>query len=203
MAPFQVDDSTGDLLYNGIPVDEIQLDTTDNKYYYMDNGVKTEVPLNDEIYMDVGLGITMSGSDIDPSTAFNISYAGPEILGFGVNEDTGFSNNLYNLLTDIANELEQESLDQKKVDELQVHLSDRMDSFLTNITDIGAKTTFLTNMENRLQVSADNLEIRIANLTGTDYIEESTHQASQVVITQALYKMGSSVIPMSLMNFIN
>ena len=91
----------------------------------------------------------------------------------------------------------------KRVDELQVHLSDRMDSFLTNITDIGAKTTFLTNMENRLKVSADNLEIRIANLTGTDYIEESTHQASQVTITQALYKMGSSVIPMSLMNFIN
>lgn len=162
-----------------------------------------DVPLNDEIYLDVGLGIRMNGSTVDPQTAFNVSYCGPEILGFGINEENGLSNNIYNLLNDMEDMLK--NPDKYSVDSAQAYgnqLLDRLDAFRENITDLGAKTQFLETMLDRLNKSRDNLEISIGNYTGTDYVEESRHQASASAVINALYQLGSNIIPLSLMDFV-
>ena len=45
----------------------------DGTYFYEDaNGTIHDVPLNEDIYMDIGLGIRMTGSQVDPQTGFNI-----------------------------------------------------------------------------------------------------------------------------------
>ncbi len=162
-----------------------------------------DVPLNEEIYLDVGLGIRMTGSTVDPQTAFNVSYAGPDILGFGVDEKTGLSNNIYNLLNDMQEMLanpDKYSTDQAQ--EFGEHLLNRLDAFRENVTDLGAKTQFLETMLDRLNKSRDNLEISIGNYTGTDYVEESRHQASAAAVVNALYQLGSNIIPLSLMDFV-
>lgn len=163
-----------------------------------------DVPLNDQIYLDVGLGIVMNGSTVDPQTAFNVSYCGPEILGFGINEKNGLSNNLYNLLNDMEAMLKDPS--KYSVDDAQAfgdHLLNRMDAFRENVTDLGAKTQFLETMLERLNKGRDNLEISIGNYTGTDYVEESRHQASAAAVVNALYQLGSNIIPLSLMDFVD
>lgn len=162
-----------------------------------------DVPLNEEIYLDVGLGIRMTGSTVDPQTAFNVSYAGPDILGFGVDEKTGLSNNIYNLLNDMQEMLanpDKYSTDQAQ--EFGEHLLNRLDAFRENVTDLGAKTQFLETMLDRLNKSRDNLEISIGKYTGTDYVEESRHQASAAAVINALYQLGSNIIPLSLMDFV-
>ena len=60
-APFSVDKTTGKLSYNGVPVDDIER-RKDGTYFYEDaNGTIHDVPLNEDIYMDIGLGIRMTG----------------------------------------------------------------------------------------------------------------------------------------------
>jgi flagellin-like hook-associated protein FlgL len=162
-----------------------------------------DVPLNNEIYLDVGLGIRMTGSNVDPQTAFNISYAGPDVLGFGIDEETGFSNNLYNLLDDIEKVVSEEPFSTDDARALGDHLLTRMDAFRENITDVGSKTQFLETMKDRLEKEVDNLEISIGRYTGTDYIEESTHQTTADTVLKALYQLGSNIIPLSLMDFIS
>lgn len=153
-------------------------------------GAYRDVPLNEKIYLDVGLGIRMTGSTVDPQTAFDVTYVGPDVMGFGIDEKTGISNNLYNLLTDIEKVVNEQPFATDTARELGAHLLTRMDAFRENITDIGAKTQFLETMLDRLNKSRDNLEISIGNYTGTDYVEESRHQASASAVINALYQLG-------------
>lgn len=166
-------------------------------------GAYRDVPLNEKIYLDVGLGIRMTGSTVDPQTAFDVTYVGPDVMGFGIDEKTGISNNLYNLLTDIEKVVNEQPFATDTARELGAHLLTRMDAFRENITDIGAKTQFLETMLDRLNKSRDNLEISIGNYTGTDYVEESRHQASASAVINALYQLGSNIIPLSLMDFVS
>ncbi len=200
-APFSVDKTTGKLSYNGVPVDDIQR-RKDGTYFYEDaNGTIHDVPLNEDIYMDIGLGIRMTGSQVDPQTGFNISYSGPDVLGFG-KDDEDISNNIYNLLDDIEKAVKEEPFETDLVRKYGDKLTKMTDEFRGNLTDLGSKTQFLDTMENRLTKNANNLTQSIARYTGTDYVEESIHQATSDAVTKALYQLGSSVIPLSLMDFV-
>ena len=81
-------------------------------------------------------------------------------------------------------------------------LLEERDKFGENVTDIGAKTQFLETMLNRLEKNANNLEAKMARLTGTDMSDEFIHKSTNAAVTNALYQMGSTVIPLSLMDFI-
>lgn len=200
-ASFTVDSTTGRLAYNGIPVDDIQKRDNGTYFYEDANGTVRDIPLNADIYMDVGLGIRMTGSNVDPQTGFNISYSGPDVLGFGV-DDEGISSNIYNLLDDIQKAVKKEPFDDSLIQQYGDKLTKMTDEFRGNLTDLGSKTQFLDTMENRLTKNANNLANSIARYTGTDYIEESIHQTTNDAVTKALYQLGSNIIPLSLMDFV-
>jgi flagellin-like hook-associated protein FlgL len=83
--PFTVSPSDGRILYNGIDADLIQKDT--NGYFYMSAGVRKEIPMDREVYFDIGLGMRVTGPKdgpaVEPDSGFLISYSGLDILGFG------------------------------------------------------------------------------------------------------------------------
>lgn len=200
-APFSVDAQTGKLAYNGIPVDDIKK-RDDGSYYYVDaNGATKDIPLNEKTYMDVGLGIRMTGPNVDPQTGFDISYRGPDVLGFGKDADN-LSDNIYNLLDDIEKAVAKEPFSQDEVRKMGDKLVKLTNEYRGNLTDLGSKTQFLETMENRLTKNANNLENSIARFTGTDYVEESIHQSTSQAVTKALYQLGSNIIPLSLMDFV-
>ncbi|MCH4239897.1 MAG: hypothetical protein LKF71_06500 [Oscillospiraceae bacterium] len=207
-APFTQDAKTGELLYNHVPVDQIQ-QRDDGSYYYKDaknGGQVTDVPMNEKVYMDIGLGLRMSGPNVDPSSGFDVTYSGPDMLGFGKDKD-GQTNNIFNVINDLTTTLKSSpgvpsSAEGTHLSELGKKLQDMSKSFMTQRTQVGAKANFLGTLSDRLNSTADMLNQRMSSLVGTDTAKASTEEATDVSITNALYRMGSSIIPTSLMDFL-
>lgn len=200
-APFGLDDG-GKLLYNGVDVDLIQKD--DGGYFYeTDDGtgtaVRREIPMDGDVYMDVGLGIKMSGPNVDPDTGFLISYSGLDFLGFGTDAD-GHSNNLYNVLREVQQTVE--TYDEEKLGAADTKLTERSDLFRTHLTDIGGRTGFLSTIEDRLTDSVDSHTRRISDLMGVNDAEEATNQSMNDYVLKAVLQMGARLLPVSLMDFL-
>lgn len=197
-APFTVG-TNGELLYNGKDVDKI-IKTGDDYYYDDGSGSPELVPMDGDIYADIGLGIKMTGSDVQSDTAFKVSYSGLEILGFGT-DGNGTSNNLYNLLSDIEASMRSGNTDTLgEMDTLLVQSTDRFGKF---VTDIGTKTSFLDSVETRTNSSIDSYKKQINNLMGIDDAEEAMNQTLNDYVLKAVLQMGANILPVSLMDFLN
>ena len=193
-APFSVDDS-GNLLYNSIDVNKISKDT-DGKYIY-DPGSKS-VPMNSDVYVDIGLGIDMTGSTVKSDTAMKISYSGLEILGFGITD--GKPNNIFNILTEIKDNIT--NYNAEALGEYDDRLVSFSASFKGYLTDIGSKTSFLDTIESRLNTRIDTYKSQINRLMGVDDAEEATSQTMNDYVLKAVLSMGANILPTSLMDFL-
>ena len=197
-APFSVDDQTGKLKYNGVFVDDIKKDA--DGYFYEDaNGQKHDIPMDEDVYLDIGMGIKMAGTAIDPQTGYKISYSGIDILGFGTDAE-GRSNNLYNALDDIEKALRAGDTD--KVGELNDKLKEQQDTFSVHLTDMGSKTQYLDTMEERLKNTVDGYTSRIQDLMGTVPGEEETTLMMNDYTLKAVLQLGSKILPTSLMDYL-
>ncbi|MCL1848379.1 MAG: hypothetical protein FWF83_01715 [Clostridiales bacterium] len=196
--PFTISEE-GKLLYNSIDVDAIKKDPATGVLMF---GGKP-VPLDKDIYFDIGLGILVSGPTEDPlvigEKAFRVSYSGPEMLGFGLDED-GLSNNLYNVMNELQKNLD--TFDREEAEKWNMKLRALLDKFRVNLTDIGVKTNFLDASEVRLKNTIDNHTERIQTLMGIDDAEEATDQMMNDYVLKAVLQMGSRVLPLSLMDFV-
>ncbi len=207
-APFSVNED-GKMTYNGVDVDIIQQDATDGSMFYIDkNGDRQEIPLDENIYLDIGLGITLHESQVDPDTAFKISYSGMEVFGWGQTDpdndpttDNSYSNNFYNLLTDIEKAIRDN--DMERLDALNTHLREISDDYFSNVTELGSKTSYLERLEQRCKETEDNYDKRINELMGTNYEEESTNQTMADYVLKAVLQMGANLLPVSLMDFLS
>lgn len=205
-APFTVSSETGELEYNNIPVSDIQ-QRDDGSYFYLDaNNQPTEVPMNEKTYMNIGLDFRMSGANADPSSGFDVSYSGADLLGFGKTAD-GKQNNLFNVLNEITKTLKNSTAstteaDSQKLSSLGTQLQTLNKQFLTQVTEVGSKDKFLSTLSDHLETTSDMLNERMSSLVGTNTAKASTEEATDVAVTNALYRLGSSVIPTSLMDFI-
>lgn len=196
-APFSVDEQTGRLKYNGIFVDNIQKDA--DGYFYEENGQKHDIPMDEDVYLDIGLGIKMAGTAIDPQTGFKVSYSGIDIMGFG-KDANGQSNNLYNALDDIEKALR--AGDKDAVGKLNNKMKDLRDSFGKHLTDMGSKTQYLDTMEERLKNTVDGYTIRIQDLMGTVPGQEETTLMMNDYTLKAVLQLGSKILPTSLMDYL-
>lgn len=200
-APFTIDDASGKLKYNGIDVDTIQKD--DNGYYYLtdpdDATSRKEIPMDGDIFVDIGLGIRMSGTDAVSDTAMKISYSGLDILGFGTSD--GMSNNLFNVINDIEKAIRDG--DDEKLRMLDGRLVSRTTSFTANLTEIGAKTSFLETISGRLEDELDSYQRQVSNIMGINDAEEASKQSMNQYVLKAVLAMGAQVIPPSLMDYLN
>ena len=198
VAPFSFSDD-GKLLYNGIDVNTVSQRADGTRYYVDENGVEQEIAKDNPLYLDIGLGVRVDGTSFNSVSGFEASFSGLQILGFGESED-GMPNNLLNLLTEIEDALI--NYDPDIFHKLQGHLTDRVDIFRTNITDMGAKTNFLDTMETRLQNQVDNYKFRIDELVGINDAEEATQQSMNDYILKAVIQMGSQILPVSLWDYL-
>lgn len=196
-APFSMDDS-GKFLYNGIDVDSISHD--ENGYFYMDGETRKEIPMDGDIYVDIGLGISMSGSEVNSDTAIKTSYSGLDIFCFGV-DSGGATNNIFNILTKLAENLT--DYDADTVGSYDDKLLSYTDQFRGYLTDIGAKTNYLDTIESRLDNSIDTYQSRIDRFVGIDDAKEATNQSLNDYVLKAVLSMGADILPASLMDFLN
>ena len=199
VAPFSLSDD-GKLLYNGVDVDSVKQRDDGTRYYVDENGVEQEIAKDNPLFIDIGLGVRVDGTSFNSVSGFEASFSGLQILGFGVDDESGNTNNIVNLLTQLEDALVDYEPD--KFRELQDQLVARVDVFRTNITDMGAKTNFLDTMETRLQNQVDNYKFRIDELVGINDAEEATNQSMNDYILKAVIQMGSQILPVSLWDYL-
>lgn len=199
--PFTAD-SSGKLLYNGKQVDLIYKE--DGKYYIDEAGVKTPIPQNEDVFIDIGLGIKFSGNEVDSTSAFKVSFSGLDVLGFGVDASTGLPNNLYNLLDDISKALNPApaAFDRDALGKMLEHSKKQNDMLMTNITDIGTRAGFLEKTAERLDSDIANLTELRSKIEAVDDPTESMNMKMYEYAWMVTLQFGSRVLPQSLMDFL-
>lgn len=205
-APFTVKD--GKLYYNGVDVSAVTKNATTGKYQYKkEDGSTVDVPMDDDIYADIGLGLTFkkdaSGNattDVVSDTAMKVSYSGLDVLGFGDGSTTGSYSNVYNLLTDISTALR--SNDTTTLGTLDTKLTNTSQSFSRFVTDVGTKTSYLDDLQESIETKLDAYQSQISNLMGIDDAKEATNQTLNDYVLKAVLAMGAKILPLSLMDYV-
>ncbi|MDD4164766.1 MAG: hypothetical protein PHD46_04730 [Eubacteriales bacterium] len=179
-APFSLDGS-GNLLYNG---QNVETGTFHDEFRYIDVGI--------------GLDVDASGN-VAPKSAFNVSTSGAVLLGTGV-DGNGITNNLHNLLGDIAEKFENDDLS-----DIQLY-SDKLNEKASDIriqyVSIGAKSDYISFFSERLYSEKTNAAKRQSELEGINLEEAIIIFSEQELAYNACLQMGSKLLQPSLMDYL-
>lgn len=176
--PFTV--SGGQLLYNGVDVDT----GTFNK---------------DSVYIDLGMGMS-SGIAINDNSAFDISYPGVDLLGYGVDSD-GISNNLYNIVGDLVDMFKNNNM--ANIDKYAKKFEDKMSEILVQYADIGQKSNFVGFIDKRLKVDEENALKKQDSLESADLAEALMNVEYQKLAYNAALKIGANILQSSLLDYLS
>lgn len=201
-SPFTVG-AGGKLCYNGIPVESVYEE--DGAYYYDDpTEGKMEIPKDDVVYADIGLGYQYDGQmQADPRTAFQVSFSGLDILGFGTAAGEGgetLPGDVYDLITELENALTT-GQDAGKLDALHGQLVELTDRVGMARTDLGTRMSFLDRNAERLENDIDNMTERESNLVSAQPTDEAIKLKESEYVWMAVLQLGSKILPSSLLDF--
>lgn len=201
--PFTIED--GELMYNGVNVNDIQ----------KSDGIFTsegeEVPQSGNIYLDIGIGMSIKNGKVDARTAFNMSVSGLDCLGYGTSEITYQTtdgenktmtapNNAYELVDEMARCLEEK--DYEKLGALNDHLKKTFDNLVNEISDIGIRTDYLDKHTSRLEDEEYVLTEIQNDLEYINDVDELMNQKNMEYSWLLTLQYGSKVIPQSLMDYV-
>lgn len=151
------------------------------------------------IYFDIGLGLkTDISGQVTEGTAFNVANPGNEIFGMGTDVN-GLSNNIYNLLGDIAQHFSDNDLD--NIDTYVSKLEEVGEKVTIQYVDIGQKTNFLEFLTTRLGTNEYNAQAKQNRLEGIDEAKGILEYKTQEVAYNAALAMGSKIIQSSLLDY--
>lgn len=197
--PFTV---VGNILhYNGYPLDRPLPAGTPEENEAMLKTLK-----NDAMYVDIGIGVNVTASGVDSSTVFKYSIPGINVVGSGqvtLSDGTNVSGNLYDLLGSIADGLESGSYSYEAVDELYGKFSDASMEVVFNLTEVGAKTSYLDFMAGRFETRTLDLQEQQVKVEGADPAITIVKFKSQEVAYNAALQMGTKIIQPSIFDFMS
>lgn len=113
------------------------------------------------------------------------------------------SNNVYNLLGQIADALTQSDYSFATVDKLYGKFKTAMQGSYQTTTEIGSKTNYLDFMTSRYETQDYNLQDRQTTVEGVDAASTYMTFQTQKVAYQAALQMGQSVIQQSVFDYMS
>ena len=177
--PTDIDGSK--LLYNGVDVD-------------------TGIFTNEPIYVDIGLGLsTDTAGNIIPQSAFNKSHPGSELLGTGVDAD-GISNNLYNVVGEIAKMFQTNDL--TNIDKYINKFSKNVEEVMVQYANVGEKSKSLEYLSNRLDTDENNALHKQNDLETVDLAKSILDFKNQEMSYNAALQMGAKILQLSLVDYL-
>lgn len=190
--PFALD-ADGKLMYNGNLLADPLLDSASL--------------LADSRFVDIGLNVRMDASGaIDNTSVFKYSIPGLQITGYGeelVNGET-MSANIYDLIGRMATELEKGSTyDKDMADALLGKIQQTSPKVVHALTDVGAKTSYLEFITDRLETKEFNDQERQMELEAADPAETIIYFKSQEAAYNAALQMGTKIIQPSIFDYMN
>lgn len=173
-------------------------------------GLDVEAPENQEklkemagesVYIDLGFGLTFDDKgEVVSSSAFDTSLPGINVVGFG-KDDAGVSNNMVNLIGQMADILEKEDFDSAAYEKLWTKFNKQSNNVIDMEAKLGAKTQLLTATKTRLEDMDLSLEEQLDTAMNIDPAEAIMNLSwSQYAYNVAL-RIGTNIISPSLLDF--
>ena len=211
-APFKLTkDANGKqiLLYRNVDVTTGELYGEDGKIN-TDNAInnptsnqkRLEQLSNDTLFVDLGFGLNIDdNTGIDPSSVFNTSLPGINVVGFGTNTETGNSKNMIILMGQIADMLDAEEFDYEGYRDMLAEFDEGRDTVLEKVTMLGTQTEFLTTTKDRLDTAMINLSTQIDNVVNIDMAEAIMNFSWAQYAYNAALKVGNNILTPSFIDF--
>lgn len=204
--PFTLDAVTGNLAYNGYPLDEpLKYEIPPGTPAENEDMINTLK--KDSMYVDIGMGARITGTGVDPSSVFQYSIPGISIVGSGTTTlsdgITTVPNNIYDLLGAIADQMESSSFSYDTSDELYGKLSSVGSEIIYSLTEVGSKSSYLEFMTSRYETQDLDLEERQLAVEGADPVKTIINFKSQEVAYNAALQMGTKIIQPSIFDFMS
>ncbi len=159
----------------------------------------------DSLYVDLGFGLNIDDTkltgSVDESSVFNTSLPGINVVGFGVNKETGNPNNMIILMGQIADKLNQPEFDYEGYRKLLGEFDEGRDKVLEQVTTLGTQTEFLTTTKDRLDTSMINLSTQIDNVVNIDMAEAIMNFSWAQYAYNAALKVGNNILTPSFIDF--
>jgi flagellin-like hook-associated protein FlgL len=176
------------------------LDGAGNLQYYGQN-VDTGTFGAESRYVDIGIGMDVDGGgNVTPQSALDTAYSGVTLLGSGVDGD-GLSNNLYQLLGQIADKLETGDL--SNMDMYLNKLDAKADDIRMQYVSVGEKSNYITFFADKLDRD------KLASSTKSNKLEELSLEegaiqfSQQELVYNACLQMGMKLLQPSLMDYLS
>lgn len=200
--PFELKD--GKLYYRGQDVDKmIPQDTTGaNKNTYEN--------IDDSLYVDIGLGFQEADGELISSSAYDSALNGLDFLGYGTDEQ-GHPNNIISIMNRMGEIFEGYDLEtdtftvgtREEAQELMAKLEDATDNLNEQYTKLDADTKYLKTNYDRLTTTKDNLNDQIVNIEDVDQAQAIMDLVWAQQAYNAALKIGTNIIPQSLLDYMN
>jgi len=190
----------GKYVFGGTNTSAPPFTVVSGKLYYNGQDVDSAAIDSDEVFIDLGLGLSFDGSGtLQQSTAFSISTPGSTLLGHGVDAD-GSSNNIYNFLGEVAASLENN--DMSKIEAQLNKLTKFTDNMMVAVAGIGEKVKFVEFIDDRLKTDRLNLQKKQSDVEDVNLAQAIIdYNMAQTTYTAAL-QMGAKIIQKSLLDFL-
>lgn len=194
-------------VYNGMDVFRIEKGLDGKavvKYNEVDiNSINdyNEFPFSESSFTDIGIGMMVDEETgrIDPQSALPVTMNGAWVTGCGTDEE-GYPKNIIQLTLDVAQVIREG--DKIKAMDYLNKIRESQTSVSIAHAEIGNKEEYIEYNKNRLTTNKENLLEQQNNLEGTDMGEESTNWKTLEAIYNMSLQMATSVIPMSIFDFL-
>lgn len=194
--PFEFNDK-GELLYRGQKVDA------------MDKAAYEKI--DDKLYVDVGLGFQESQNGIISSSAYDSALNGLDFLGYGTDGE-GLPNNVVSIMKELGGMFQRYDTKNntwgngdsaEKAQKLMNKLEQASDRLNKAHVELDAKTTFLKTNQERLTATGDNLNEQVVNVEDVDPAQAIMELVWAQQAYNAALKVGTNIIPQSLLDYMN
>lgn len=155
--------------------------------------------------VDLGMGLKLNpdGKTIDDQSAFDAAMPGISFLGFGQNQTTGVSDNIYTLFGQIANQLRAPDFSMDKIKPYLDNFSTQEQNLLNKITESGTKSTFLATTKSNLEKIGDSILEKDQNVEFVDPANAIMDYYMQQFSYNAALQMGTKVISKTFLDYMS
>lgn len=206
-------DGRNELYYKGVNVSIADNDPTAGAT--ANDAYNKLVELSKEnMYMDIGLSLKVgSDGNVDPNSVFDLAIPGINFMGFGKSTIDGkkISNNIYDLITDMTNELDKDgtgtdpdnAFSYTKMMPLVRNFEVQKNNTLKQITQMGSKSNYLDFIKTRTDDNNINLSKKINNTEFVDPAEAIMDWKMMQYSYTASLQMGTKLIQPSFIDFMS
>lgn len=173
----------------------------DGRLLYRNQSVDNDIAMgklsSERVLVDLGFGIDAN----DGNSGFDASLPGINFLGFGKNQENGLSQNLYNLIGEIADYLVSDEYNAEDMGNNITQFDSVSDNFLEKLTDMGSKSHNIEYTINRLKTAELNIKEKINYVEFVSPEEAISEFKMQEFTYRSTLAIGTKIIQPSLIDF--